>query len=143
MRFHGVSHSVLIVICGIGELEQRKISLCLWVWSALLCGLEVLMICELENSRHNRSKGNVLCFGKLQQGFTFSCSRLTVQRIQYGVHVTRSDRNGLTRYRYFRHEVYIFGYMLASRCMIVWLRPCNTFPYCHGLIRARRKTGTE
>jgi hypothetical protein len=52
-------------------------SLNLWVCRASLFGAFVGMTCEFQNGRRNRSKGNVLCFGKSQQGFTFSCSRLT------------------------------------------------------------------
>jgi hypothetical protein len=35
------------------------------------------MTCEFQYGRRNRSKGNVLSFGKSQRCVTFSCSRLT------------------------------------------------------------------
>ena len=40
-----------------------------------------MSLCELEfeYSRHNWSKGIVLCFGKSQQGFTLASSRLTLE----------------------------------------------------------------
>ena len=71
-------HSVQLIICGIGELEQRK------CWFVRLEGCFVLaggcrVVCEFQCSRHNRSKGNVLYFGKSQQGFAFSGSRLTLE----------------------------------------------------------------
>ena len=34
---------------------------------------------EFEYSRHNRSKGNVLCFGKSQLGFTLASKRLALE----------------------------------------------------------------
>ena len=43
------------------------------VVKSLLCGL------KFEYSRHNRITGNVLCFGKLQQGFTLACSRMALE----------------------------------------------------------------
>jgi len=55
--------------------------------------------------------------------------------------LTRSVRNGRTRYKRFRREIYMFGCMLASRWIIVCV-PVTHF-HTHGLKRARRKTGTE
>jgi hypothetical protein len=49
------------------------------VWRASSCWLEVVLVCEFKCSRRNSSQGNVLCFGKSQQGDTFSCSRLTLE----------------------------------------------------------------
>ena len=66
IMFPRIFHSVHVVICGICELEQRK---CLCIWRASVCWLEVVAVCEFECSRHNRNKGNVLYFGKSQQGF--------------------------------------------------------------------------
>ena len=40
----------------------------------------VRYICEFEFSKSNRCKGNVVFFGKSQQGVTFSCSRLTMEK---------------------------------------------------------------
>ena len=87
------------------------------VWRVSLCGLEVVALCEFQCSRHNRSKGNVLCFCKSQQGYTLSGSRLTLEVWQ----VTKSLRNG--RYKHFRHEKYMFGCMLASGWLLLY-RDC-------------------
>jgi len=43
------------------------------VWKVSLFGP------EFDYSRHNRNKGNVLCFGKSQQGFTLACSKLVLE----------------------------------------------------------------
>ena len=51
----------------------------LFVRRASLFSLDVVAVCLFQCSRHNRSKGNVLYFGKSQQGFTFSGSRLTLE----------------------------------------------------------------
>ena len=68
--------SVQVVIWGICELEQRKMFCACKSWTVRLggmfCGIEVVMICEFKYSRYNSSKGNVFCFGKLQQGIAFS-----------------------------------------------------------------------
>jgi hypothetical protein len=37
------------------------------MWDEFACG------------RRNRTEGNVLCFSKSQQGFTFSCRRLPLE----------------------------------------------------------------
>jgi len=39
--------------------------------------------------------------------------------------LTRFVRNGVRRYKHFRHEKYMFGCMLASGWLIVSLRACN------------------
>jgi len=38
-----------------------------------------VILAAFEYCRQNRFKGNVLCFGKSQQGVAFSCSRLTME----------------------------------------------------------------
>ena len=69
---------IFVVICGIFG-NWSKVSGGPCVWRAYLCWLEVVAVFEFQCSRHNRSKGNVLYFGKSQQGFTFSGSRLTLE----------------------------------------------------------------
>jgi hypothetical protein len=67
----------------------------------VICGKVVVRICELQCSRHNSSKGYVLCFCKSQQGVTFSCLVCSLR------------------------EKYVLACVLASGRLIVWLRPCN------------------
>ena len=47
-----------VLICGVGKRHYHG--------------------CKCECCRYNRYNGNVPCFGKAQQGVTFSCSRLTM-----------------------------------------------------------------
>ena len=77
------------------------------------------MLCEFQCSRYNRNKGNVLYFGKSQQGFTFSGSRLTLE--VWCIAVTTSVRNG--RYKHFGHEKYMFGCVLACGWLLLY-RDC-------------------
>jgi hypothetical protein len=76
------------------------------------------MICELEYAGHNSSKGNVLCCGKLQEVVTCSCSRLTFEEWCIA----------LDKVYTFSNEKYMFGCMLSSGRLIVWLCPCNALP---------------
>jgi len=50
------------------------------------------------------------------------------------LHLSRPVRNGLKA---------LLECLLASGCLMVWLRPCNAMKNCSGLKRTRRKTGTE
>jgi hypothetical protein len=43
----------------------------LWYWVATLCGLEVVIVSNFEESRHNTYKGNVFCLDKSHEGVTF------------------------------------------------------------------------
>jgi len=63
--------------------NSESVDLC--VWRVALCWLEIVAVCEFQCSRYNRNKGNVLYFGKSQQGFTFSGSRLTLELWCIGV----------------------------------------------------------
>jgi hypothetical protein len=55
----------------------------LWVWRASVYVTSVILICEFQYGRHNSSKGNVLCFGKSQQGVTFSCRLTDIESMVY------------------------------------------------------------
>ena len=85
-----------------------------------LCGL------EFEYSRDSSNKGNLMCFGKSQQGFTLACSRLALEVCCVAFVKAR-----------------VTWVLEASGRVIVWVRPCNALKNCNELKRARRKTGTE
>jgi len=61
------SSNLWILRVGTTKVAMNGCERCRYVWM------------EFEYSRHKRNKGNVLCFGKWQQGFTLACNRLTLE----------------------------------------------------------------
>ena len=77
LRYNGFS--ILLNKYSVVFANGSDESVALRVCKASLFSLELLALFEFQCSRHNRSKGNVLCFGKSQQGFRFSGSRLNLE----------------------------------------------------------------
>ena len=70
--------NVLGLGCFVCEVETTEV----WKWeleNVFIC-VGVRFVCEFEFSKSIRCKGNVVFFGKLQEGFTFSYSRLTLEK---------------------------------------------------------------